>query len=93
MMIQIISKNSVLYYGLENLDKIENGEPVDEPIFIALADVLKKFPVQLDNLRELISGMEDDLYSSQYQTLRGPQTILLPSCIDSRTLFGGNIWI
>ena len=23
--------------------------------------------------------------------LRGPQTILLPSCIDSRTLFGGNL--
>ena len=63
-----LKKLRSLLWFRKNLDKIENGEPVDEPIFIALADVLKKFPVQLDNLRELISGMEDDLYSSQYQT-------------------------
>ena len=57
---------SLLWFRI-NLDKIENGEVVDEPIFVALADVVKKFPVELDNLRELISGMEDDLYSSEYQ--------------------------
>lgn len=57
---------SLLWFRI-NLDKIENGESVDEPIFIALADVIKKFPVELDNLRELISGMEDDLYDSDYQ--------------------------
>ena len=58
---------SLLWFRI-NLDKIEAGEQVDEPIFIALADVIKKFPVELDNLRELISGMEDDLYNSEYQT-------------------------
>ena len=57
---------SLLWFRI-NLDKIENGEVVNEPIFVALADVVKKFPVELDNLRELISGMEDDLYSSEYQ--------------------------
>ena len=57
---------SLLWFRI-NLDKIENGESVDESIFIALADVIKKFPVELDNLRELISGMEDDLYDSEYQ--------------------------
>ena len=57
---------SLLWFRI-NLDKIENGELVNEPIFVALADVVKKFPVELDNLRELISGMEDDLYSSEYQ--------------------------
>jgi len=57
---------SLLWFRI-NLDKIENGESVDESIFIALADVIKKFPVELDNLRELISGMEDDLYDSDYQ--------------------------
>jgi|TARA_B100000003_G_scaffold118131_1_gene105857 phytoene synthase len=57
---------SLLWFRI-NLDKIENGKSVDEPIFIALADVIKKFPVELDNLRELISGMEDDLYDSDYQ--------------------------
>ena len=35
--------------------------------FLLLADVIKS-PVELDNLRELISGMEDDLYNSEYQT-------------------------
>ena len=57
---------SLLWFRI-NLDKIENGESVDESIFIALADVIKKFPVELDYLRELISGMEDDLYNSEYQ--------------------------
>lgn len=57
---------SLLWFRI-NLDKIENGESVDESIFIALADVIKKFPVELDYLRELISGMEDDLYDSEYQ--------------------------
>lgn len=57
---------SLLWYRI-NLDKIENGEAVDEPIFIALSDVIKKFPIELDHLRELISGMEDDLYCAKYQ--------------------------
>ena len=57
---------SLLWYR-KNLDKIERGEPVDEAIFIALADVIKKFPVELDHLRELISGMEDDLYTTTYE--------------------------
>ena len=29
--------------------------------------MIKKFPVELDHLRELISGMEDDLYAAKYQ--------------------------
>ena len=62
-----IKKLRSLMWFRMNLDNIENGVPVDEPIFIALSDVIKKFPVDLDNLRELISGMEDDLYDSDYQ--------------------------
>ncbi len=57
---------SLLWYRI-NLDKIEHGETVNEPIFIALSDVINKFPVELDHLRELISGMEDDLYCAKYQ--------------------------
>ncbi len=56
---------ALLWYRL-NLDKIEAGEFVDDPIFIALADTINKFPIELDHLRELISGMEHDLYAADY---------------------------
>ena len=62
-----LSKLTALLWFRTNLDLIENNQPVDEPIFIALADVFKKFPIELDHLRELISGMEDDLYAANYE--------------------------
>jgi len=62
-----LSKLTALLWFRTNLELIENNEPVDEPIFIALADVIKKFPIELDHLRELISGMEDDLYAAKYE--------------------------
>ena len=57
---------ALLWYRL-NLDKIESGIRVNEPIFIALSDVIKKYPVELDHLRELIFGMEDDLFKTKYE--------------------------
>ena len=62
-----LSKLTALLWFRTNLDSIENNEPVDEPIFIALSDVIKKFPIELDHLRELIFGMEDDLYAAKYE--------------------------
>ena len=62
-----LSKLRSLLWFRMNLDKIERGEVVEEPIFIALSDVVKKFPIELDHLRELVSGMEDDLYCAKYQ--------------------------
>ena len=62
-----LSKLTALLWFRTNLDSIETNKPVDEPIFIALSDVIKKFPVELDHLRELISGMEDDLYAAKYE--------------------------
>ena len=62
-----LSKLTALLWFRTNLDSIENNEPVDEPIFMALCDVIKKFPIELDHLRELISGMEDDLYAAKYE--------------------------
>lgn len=50
-----------------NLDKIENGEYVDEPIFLALADSVNRFGIELVYLRDLVSGMEDDLYNVDYE--------------------------
>tara|TARA_B110000444_G_scaffold261232_1_gene311977 strand:- start:13793 stop:14818 length:1026 start_codon:yes stop_codon:yes gene_type:complete len=50
-----------------NLDKIENGEYVEEPIFLALADSVNRFGIELVYLRDLVSGMEDDLYNVDYE--------------------------
>ena len=49
-----------------NLDKIDSGELVEEPILIALADSINRFSIEIDHLRDLISGMEDDLYETNY---------------------------
>ena len=62
----LLKLRSLLWYRI-NLDKIEAGESPKDPIFIALADVVKKYSLELDHLRELISGMEDDLYCANYE--------------------------
>ena len=62
-----LAKLTALLWFRTNLDSVENNKPVDDPIFIALSDVVKKFPIELDHLRELISGMEDDLYAAKYE--------------------------
>ena len=51
----------------ENLDLIENGVKMTEPMFIALADTLNRYPIEIVHLRELINGMEDDLYETSYE--------------------------
>ena len=62
-----LKKLRALLWFRINLDKIEIGKPVNEPIFIALADTVNKYPIELDHLRELIAGMEDDLYHANYE--------------------------
>lgn len=51
----------------ENLDLIEAGNKMNEPMFIALADTLHRYPIEVDHLRELINGMEDDLFETTYE--------------------------
>ena len=51
----------------ENLDLIEAGSPMSEPMFIALADTLNRYPIEVIHLRELINGMEDDLFDTSYE--------------------------
>ena len=48
------------------LDSIESGESMNEPMFIALADTAQRYPIDLEHLRELINGMEDDLFETNY---------------------------
>lgn len=50
-----------------NLDSIEAGEKMTEPMFVALADALHHYPIEVIHLRELINGMEDDLFETQYE--------------------------
>lgn len=55
----------LLYYR-EMLTKASQGKDTNDPIFIALKDVFAKFPIRLNDLQQLIDGMEDDLYPTNY---------------------------
>ena len=50
----------------ERLDSVQNGDEMSEEVFIALADTVQRYPIELDHLRELINGMEDDLFETNY---------------------------
>ena len=43
----------------------------DQPIFIALQDVFKRYPIRLHEFETVIEGMEDDLYPVQSNTWDG----------------------
>jgi len=40
----------------------------DHPIFIAIQDVFRKFPIQINDFETVLEGMEDDLYPVQNKT-------------------------
>ena len=56
-----------LLWFRDNLDSIEKNMPVNHPIFIALEDTMKKFPIRISDLKLLIEGMEDDLFPTNYE--------------------------
>ena len=51
----------------ESLDKIEQDVHVSEPMFVALDDTIRNFPIEIVHLHELINGMEDDLFETNYE--------------------------
>ena len=58
-----------LLWFRDRLDVLESDpKSLKDPIFIALADTIQKFPINLNNLRELILGMEEDLFHVGCQT-------------------------
>tara|TARA_Y100001980_G_C14556764_1_gene350074 strand:+ start:4805 stop:5701 length:897 start_codon:yes stop_codon:yes gene_type:complete len=58
-----------LLWFRDRLDILEsNPKALRDPIFIALSDTVEKFPVDVNNLRELILGMEEDLFHVGCQT-------------------------
>ena len=59
---------ALLWYR-ERLDILEsNPKSLKDPIFVALADTIEKFPIDVNNLRQLILGMEEDLFHTGCQT-------------------------
>ena len=57
-----------LIYYRDMLSRASKGLESNDPIFIALGDVLDKFPIRLNDLNQLIDGMEDDLYPTNYSS-------------------------
>ena len=57
-----------LLWFRDNLDTIEIGGEVQHPIFIALKDTMRKFPIRITDLKLLLEGMEDDLFPTNYQS-------------------------
>jgi len=57
-----------LLWFRDNLDLLEQNIMVNHPIFIALGDTIQNFPIRIQELKLLIEGMEDDLFSTNYQS-------------------------
>jgi phytoene synthase len=51
----------------ENLNQIEAGVKMTDPVFMTLADTLNLYPIEIIHLHELINGMEDDLFETTYE--------------------------
>ena len=67
--LELKKRVKALLWFSNRLDTLESSpKSLKDPIFIALADSIEKFPINLDNLRELILGMEEDLFHIGYQT-------------------------
>lgn len=55
-----------LMFFREQLAAIQDGQPMTDPVFIALSDTLRRYPIDVEHLGELINGMEDDLFETTY---------------------------
>ena len=61
--LELKNRIKALLWFRERLNVLEfNPKNLKDPIFIALADTVKNFPIDVNNLRELILGMEEDLF-------------------------------
>ncbi|MEC8548650.1 MAG: squalene/phytoene synthase family protein, partial [Candidatus Thermoplasmatota archaeon] len=67
-------KLRALIHYRDMLTRANEGHSVSDPIFIALKDTFNRFPIRVGDLHQLIDGMEDDLYPTNYRSfedLRG----------------------
>ena len=61
-------KLAQLFFFRKKLSTAYNCVSSTDPIFLALKDVVTKYEVPREYMDDLISGMEDDLYTNRYQT-------------------------
>ena len=67
-------KLRALIHYRDMLTRAHEGHSVSDPIFVALKDTFNRFPIRVSDLHQLIDGMEDDLYPTNYRSfedLRG----------------------
>ena len=55
-----------LMFFREQLAAIQDGQSMTDPVFVALSDTLRRYPIDVEHLGELINGMEDDLFETTY---------------------------
>jgi phytoene synthase len=56
-----------LMHFRHQLDAIEAGKRMEDVVFLGLSDAMKRYPMELEHLHELINGMEDDLFETTYE--------------------------
>jgi phytoene synthase len=61
-------KLAQLFFYRKKLSTAYNCHSSTDPIFMALKDAVARFEVPRELLDDLISGMEDDLYTNRYRT-------------------------
>jgi phytoene synthase len=61
-------KLAQLFFYRKKLSTAYNHHSSTDPIFMALKETATQFEVPKEYLDDLISGMEDDLYTNRYQT-------------------------
>ncbi|ACY15907.1 squalene synthase HpnC [Haliangium ochraceum] len=54
----------------ERLERCYFGEPADHPVFVALADTIRRFELPITEFAALISGFRTDLEGGRYHTFR-----------------------
>ncbi len=61
-------KLAQLFFYRKKLSTAYNCHSSTDPIFMALKDTVSRYDVPREHLDDLISGMEDDLYTNRYST-------------------------
>ncbi len=57
-----------LFFFRQNLSPAYSPQSSTDPVFMALKDVVIRYDIPRVYMDDLISGMEDDLYTNRYQT-------------------------
>ena len=63
-----LNKISQLFFFRKKLSSCYSGVYSTDPVFLALKDTVDRYSIPRSVFDDLISGMEDDLYSNRYRT-------------------------